>query len=77
MKMTIDDNDSSNVNETIEKFYKKVILYIEVIRPNLNILFFFTKRIHMHKKHKKKNKKSTKTHVSKQKRQHFYALKNI
>ena len=61
MKITNDDNDSSNVNETIEKFYKKVVLHIEVIRPILNILlFFFTKRIHMHKTHKKKTKKAQK-----------------
>ena len=71
------DNDSSNVNETIKKFYKhRVVLYIEVIRPILNILFFFTKRIYMHKKHKKTHK-NTKTHINKEKRQHFYALKNI
>ena len=86
MKMTNDDNDndSSNVNETIktfyffyEKFYKhKVVFYIEVIRPILNIFFFFYEKI-SHAQKTQKSTKSTKTHISKQKRQHFYALKNI
>ena len=37
-------------------------LFIKVVNP-----FFFTKKFQTHKKHK--------THIRKQKRQHFYALK--
>ena len=61
MKMTNDDNDndSSNVNETIKKFYKhRVVLYIEVIRPILNIYiyFFYEKNLHAQKNIKKTQK---------------------
>ena len=59
MKMTNDDNDndSSNVNETIKKFYKhRVVLYIEVIRSILIFFFFHEKNLHAQKTHKKTHK---------------------
>ena len=92
MRMTNDDdNDSSNINETIKTFYffrkrfhkhKKRNVY-EVIRALLSfLLFFFTKKFHCTKSTKstkkhKKHVKSVKTqiHKQKQKRQRFYALK--
>ena len=64
------DNDSSNVNKTIKKnfffFTKKlykheVVLYIEVIRPVLNILFFLRKEF-THTKNTKNIKKHKNTH---------------
>ena len=63
MKMTNDDNDndSSNVNETIKKFYKhRVVLYIEVIRHILNILFFFFYEKNSHAQKTQKNTKEQK-----------------
>ena len=63
MKMTNDDNDndSSNVNESIKKFYKhKVVVYIEVIRPILNILLFFLRKEFTCTKNTKKTQKAQK-----------------
>ena len=66
MKMTNDDNDndSSSVNETIKKFYKhRVVLYIEVIRPILNISFyFFLRKKFTRTKNTKKTQKNKNTH---------------
>ena len=53
-------NKICNTISLIEKFtvITSVVLYIEVIRPILNFLFFLKKRLYTHKKHKKAQNKN-------------------